>query len=398
MQAILFLIVLFSGFVFIYFQQRKQNNPQYFVPLSAWGSTVLIVYLSIIELQNKSFYLGIILALLLLIYLNYKRDKTQLINGLLFNFWFGIFGIYLGFHFFQTRDLIVLGLFILLFMLVLALAIFGMISLIILLYWNSLIVLKREGRSLGNLLTLILAIALSMLLLYNAFIINKIPEYLVYLFAILPFSLGYFAIVFLNFATISMIYQFNRPKLKQDFIIVLGAGLLNGEKVTPLLSRRIDTALNFYQRQKQKTGHPLKIIFSGGQGPDEKVSEAFAMKQYALEQGIPEEDLLLEDLSTSTQTNMAFSKQIIDSYNIDHVKVIFSSNNYHIFRAAIFARQNQLRADGIGAKTALYYLPNAFLREFIAIVAMHKKRHFLIVGIAGLFLLFMAVITFLIPQ
>ena len=122
------------------------------------------------------------------------------------------------------------------------------------------------------------------------------------------------------------------------------------------------------------------------------------MKQYALAQGIPEEDLLLEDLSTSTQTNMAFSKQIIDRYNIDRVKVIFSSNNYHIFRAAIFARQNQLRADGIGEKTALYYLPNAFLREFIAIVAMHKKKHFFIVGMTGFFLLFMAVITFLIPQ
>ena len=40
---------------------------------------------------------------------------------------------------------------------------------------------------------------------------------------------------------------------------------------------------------------------SGGQGPDEIVSEAFAMKNYALEQGIDENDIILEDKSTSTE-------------------------------------------------------------------------------------------------
>ncbi|GGI64470.1 YdcF family protein [Enterococcus alcedinis] len=396
MQSLFFLLVFFVGFLFIYQRQRKKSDSQYLVPLGTWSVTFLIVYLSIIEIQNHSFYIGVILAMLLLIYLNYKRDKTRLINGFLFNVWFVSFGIYLGFHFLQTRDVIVLGLLIILMIFVFGFALFGLISLIILLYWNSLIVLKREGRSLGNLLTLILALVLTVILIFNLFLVNKLPEYIVYLFSILPFSLTYFSFFFLNFLTISLIYQLNRPKLKQDFVIVLGAGLINGERVTPLLARRIDRALDFYHRQLQQTGHPIKIILSGGQGPDEKVSEAFAMKQYALAQGIPDTDLLLEDQSTSTETNMAFSKKIIESYSFTTPKVIFASNNYHIFRAGIFARQNQLRADGIGAKTALYYLPNAFLREFIAIIALHRKKHFIFLGLVTIFLLLMAILSFII--
>lgn len=398
MQAIIFLVIYLVGLIGIYWYQKKKSTFQVFLPFGIWTILFFISYLSIIEIQNHTFYLGIILALFSAIFIHYQWNKTKLVNGFLFNLWFVAFGVYLAFHYIQTQDVIVLGLLIILLILLTLIGIFGTISLIILLYWNSLIVLKREGRSLGNLLTLILAIGLTFLLIYNTFIMNQLPDYLVYLFAILPFSLTYFSIAFLNFVTISLIYQLNHPKLKQDFIIVLGAGLLNGETVTPLLARRIDRALQFYQNQKQRTGHPLKIILSGGQGPDEKVSEAFAMKQYALAQGITEEDLLLESLSTSTQTNMKFSKQLIDSFSIAKPKVIFASNNYHIFRAAIFARQNQLIADGIGAKTALYYLPNAFLREFIAIIAMHRKKHFVIIGVVACFLIFMAIISYFIPQ
>ena len=396
MQTLFFLLIFLAGFLFVYQYQRKKSDSQYLVPLGTWSIAFLIVYLSIIEIQNQTFYIGIILAMLLFVYLNYQRNKTRLINGFLFNLWFVSFGIYLGIHFLQTNDVIVFGLLIILMIFALGFAIFGLLSLIILLYWNSLIVLKREGRSLGNLLTLILAILLTFLLIFNLFLVNKLPDYIVLIFSILPFSLTYFSFVFVNFLTISLIYQLNRPKLKQDFIIVLGAGLIDGERVTPLLARRIDRALDFYQRQLEQTGHPIKIILSGGQGPDEKVSEAFAMKQYALAQGIPDEDLLLEDQSTSTETNMAFSKKIIESYSFTTPKVIFASNNYHIFRAGIFARQNELRADGIGAKTALYYLPNAFLREFIAIIALHRKKHFIFLGLVTIFLLLMAILSFII--
>jgi Uncharacterized conserved protein len=60
---------------------------------------------------------------------------------------------------------------------------------------------------------------------------------------------------------------------------------------------------------------------SGGKGSDEKLSEAQAMKNYALEQGIPEEDILLEDTSVNTMENLANSKKIIDARDGKHVAV-----------------------------------------------------------------------------
>ncbi len=104
-----------------------------------------------------------------------------------------------------------------------------------------------------------------------------------------------------------------------------------------------------------------------------KLPEAVAMKEYAVAQGVPEGEILVETNSTTTYENMKFSKEIMDSLKPNGYKVIFSSNNYHIFRAGLYADQAQLKADGIGAPTAFYYLPNAFLREFVAILFMHKK-------------------------
>ena len=46
-------------------------------------------------------------------------------------------------------------------------------------------------------------------------------------------------------------------------------------------------------------------------GPDEVVSEAFAMKNYALEQGVDEKDIILEDKSTSTEENIIFQRKFI---------------------------------------------------------------------------------------
>ena len=66
----------------------------------------------------------------------------------------------------------------------------------------------------------------------------------------------------------------------------------------------------------------------------------------------------------------------------------FTTNNYHLFRAGLFARMAGLKADGIGAKPLL---PNAFIREFIAIVVMYKRRHIIVCGLAaiGMVMLFL---------
>ena len=67
------------------------------------------------------------------------------------------------------------------------------------------------------------------------------------------------------------LYFFNKEKI--DYFIVLGAGLI-GKEVTPLLTGRINKGLEI--RNIQGSG---KLVFSGGQGPDELIPEGDAMAQ-----------------------------------------------------------------------------------------------------------------------
>lgn len=81
-----------------------------------------------------------------------------------------------------------------------------------------------------------------------------------------------------------------------------------------------------------------------------------------------------------------FSKQIMDHHSHgENYRSIFVTNNFHVFRASIYARKAALDAEGIGSKTAFYYVPNAFTREFIGLLAMYKWTHVTVFLIITLF-------------
>ncbi len=123
----------------------------------------------------------------------------------------------------------------------------------------------------------------------------------------------------------------------------------------------------FRQAKKKAT-----FVVSGGQGKDEIVSEAFAMKQYLLQQGIPKEQIMLEDQSKNTYENMKFSKELIELQQKSYT-CLFVTSNFHVLRAAILAKKVGLDAQGVGGKTALFYLPTAFIREYLAIIFNYRK-------------------------
>lgn len=87
-----------------------------------------------------------------------------------------------------------------------------------------------------------------------------------------------------------------------------------------------------------------------------------------------------EDRSVNTYQNMLFSKQLMDSLTAGKYNSIFTTNNFHLFRASLYAKRAGLKSDGIGSKTAFYYWPNAMIREYIAVVVMNRKRHSIVVG------------------
>ncbi|MGG5371508.1 YdcF family protein [Enterococcus sp. AZ196] len=382
----LYFIVLIV--LLVRFKQKKFSN------FLLWSIIFLVLYFCTLEIQNKTFYILIPLFFFLLFCYFYFKEKCRLRNGWLFNLALISFMGYVALVSATDGSLIGAGILGILAVLFLVTILFGLYAAIIFLIGNSFIVLRHESRRLPNLLTLILGLAIIALIVLQVIGPKILPSWSVILLSIPTTIALYFFIIFWNFLSISLLYQLNQPKLNQDYVIVLGAGLIGGERVTPLLAKRIDRAIQFYRKQSEETLSPPQLLMSGGQGPDEKIPEAQAMREYALEQGIPAEDILMEAQSTNTLENMRFSKEIMEREKPSGYRAIFTSNNYHIFRAGMYAEDVGLKIDGIGSKTARYYLPNAFLREFIAVALMNKRIHLVVCALIALGFAALAVINY----
>lgn len=323
----------------------------------------------------------------------YHHDKARLSNGIWFSLFFYSFLALLAMSIFGTNNhplIIVCGTIFVLFILLLSLLFFLQAFLLI---WNGWIMWKHESHTLANMLTLILGIGILILPFLASSVESYLPQPVFFVITTFPTMLLFYVLFwFYNYLTMLVLYQFNYPRLKQDYIIVLGAGLLDGNRVSPLLGQRIERGLAFYQKQVKKTGHRAKMIFSGGQGGDETVPEGQAMLDYAIAHGLPPEDGLAEKQSKTTLQNMQYSKQLIDQGGLKKPRTIFVTNNYHTFRAGMFAKQAGLKADGLGAHTAHFFLPDAIIREYIAIFVRNKWWH--AVAIAGMFILTLLLLWF----
>ena len=204
----------------------------------------------------------------------------------------------------------------------------------------------------------------------------------------------YFECMLIGTIIANIIVVRHEPRKEQDYLIVLGCGLRKDGTPTPLLAGRVDRALRFYRAQLEETGKAPVFITSGGQGPNEVVSESASMKAYLMEQGVPEAHILEEDRSRTTYENMQFSKGIIQAGKPD-AKVAFATTNYHVFRSGLMARRVKLPAEGMGAKTKWYFWPNAAVREFVGLLTEHRLKQGLVLG--GMVLLYV-VSTVLIYQ
>lgn len=269
--------------------------------------------------------------------------------------------------------------------LLLLINIFGMTAGVIGLFWNERVLLKKEGFSISNLLPLIVGVGLilfQVMLLVVAYYSSN--PYITSLSSFISLSFGYIVSIFFFYFLTSLLYNWFPITYKVDYIIVLGAGLINGERVTPLLASRIDAGVALYDKQVKKYQHHPTIILSGGQGPDEKISEAQAMMNYIEDKGYEINCVYLEEKSTNTKENLQFSEQI--AYKNDNIKdfnrknIVLASNNYHVLRAGKLGNKIGIFARAVGSRTKCYYLPTAFIREYIGYLHFSKRKHIIVLS------------------
>lgn len=348
--------------------------------------------------ENQPFiYLSLmVLGAFLIFIICWLKEPRRLLNGILFTVFLLILGIWLAVTVLSTslRPLI------LAFEILLVIFI-GLVTLVVtfswvFFLWNAYFVWKRETHTISNLLTLFIGLALLaiwIIALIGPF--NNFPSWAKTLLYAPTLVIDYLLFIAYNFLVNLTLYQLVPRQYNQDYLIVLGAGLSNGETVTPLLASRINRAIQFAQKQVGKGRKMPKFIMSGGKGPDEKITEAQAMTEYAIARGINPDYILREEKSKNTYQNMQFSAQVAQSdFGSDNYRAKFFSNNYHIFRAALFARNAGLNANGIGSYTRFYFLPNAIVREFAAVLLINKKRHALVIAIILLFSVIYSLLQF----
>lgn len=147
-------------------------------------------------------------------------------------------------------------------------------------------------------------------------------------------------------------------------VIVLGCGI-RGERVSVGLAKRLNKAAEYHKNNPE-----AMIIVSGGQGPQEDISEALAMKRYLVDKGIDENKIIMEDRSTSTITNFRYSKTIMEDMGLDTDSVVFVTNAYHVYRAASYAKAEGLTVNHLGTDIIWYTVPMNYMREMLAVIKM----------------------------
>ncbi len=174
------------------------------------------------------------------------------------------------------------------------------------------------------------------------------------------------------------------PDMDADYILILGCRFRRDGTLTPLLRGRVDKAIEFWRRQKETTGREATLIPSGGQGADEPMAEAEAMRRYIETQGVPSGRVVMEDQSRNTYQNMEYSRALIERRG-GNGKVVYATTNYHVFRSGVWANLAGLPAEGIGSRTKWWYWPNAFMRECVGLMLNRVPQELLLLAAMILF-------------
>lgn len=221
---------------------------------------------------------------------------------------------------------------------------------------NGIVLTFTTNLNIGNLLTLFLGVFFLLWSVFYNKVSEKFPKVLkIVIIVLLAMVIAFCSFLFIYGSTNSINYE-------EDAIIVLGAGV-HGEKPSRVLKDRLNAVLDYHSKNPDAL-----IVVSGGKGPQESVTEAYAMEKYLLDNGVPKESIIKEEKATSTYENFTYSKELLDEYCGGDYTVAFISNEYHIYRASGIAKSAGISDITYFHSTTRWYsiLPGT-LRECLAV-------------------------------
>lgn len=140
-----------------------------------------------------------------------------------------------------------------------------------------------------------------------------------------------------------------------DAIIVLGCAAWGGGP-SPMLADRLETAVALY-----KAGVAPKILMSGDHG-QEDYNEVGVMREYAMDSGVPSEDIFMDHAGFSTYETMY---RAADIFGIK--KAVIVTQQYHLYRSMYSAGAYGIECYGVDAGASNYIVnPKYYPREVLA--------------------------------
>lgn len=125
------------------------------------------------------------------------------------------------------------------------------------------------------------------------------------------------------------------PTIRQaDAIVVLGAAQYNG-RPSPVLQARLDHALDLYDR-----GLATRLIFTGGTGVGDTVSEAEVSRRYAMSHGVPASAIMTERDGLSSAQSVRAAAALMQSAGLESALIV--SDSYHMMRLELLARRSHI--------------------------------------------------------
>lgn len=167
--------------------------------------------------------------------------------------------------------------------------------------------------------------------------------------------------------SVLMILAMNRLPEPPAPVIVLGCRVKESGP-SLMLQKRIDAAYEYLSENES-----VICIASGGQGSDEPVSEAEAIRNELVKKGISPDRIILEDKSENTFQNIRNSIEILDSLGMKRRAVIVTSE-FHQLRAKMIGSKQGLECYSKSSPTYPPLLPSYWIREWFGVL------HELIIG------------------
>lgn len=154
---------------------------------------------------------------------------------------------------------------------------------------------------------------------------------------------------------------FFTPPHGENTVVVLGCQV-RGTEPSLMLQYRLDAALRYLDENPD-----TKVVCSGGLGENTIMSEAAVMEKYLISKGVSPDRIFLEDRSTSTEENLAFSAEIIQAEQLP-LSVAIATDSFHEYRGALYAKRAGLHPSAIPGKTPWGLFPSYWVREWFGIL------------------------------